>query len=225
MALSSYAGTGTSLSSSFYLRKYYTANTDARTSSARSALKNTELSLADSMALRRAVKSLGSFEYDDTQDTNIRNGVRAYISTYNNLLSSLSDSKDKSLEHNMKQLKSLTNEYSDSLDKLGVTVNEDGTLTARDSLFTSASLSKFETLFSKDSDYMQRATAYGKRMERRSNELSLIEKNELLKKNKPADSTTTSETETTPVAQLVSQSLDLDTLLNTGVGQNVNISL
>lgn len=205
MASTILEGTGTSLSTNFYLRRFYTSNRDARTSSKRSSFKNSELSLADGMALRRAVKSLGSFEYDKTKDADIRNGIRAYISTYNNTISSLSKSSDRTLERNMKQMKALTKEYSRELDKVGITVNEDGTLTSRDDLFKSADLSKFEKLFSKDSDYMQRTAAYGKRIERQSEALCFTERAKMYSGN--------------------SKSADLDSLLNTGIGKNINISL
>ena len=124
----------------------------------------------------------------------------------------------------MKQLKSITSEYSDQLDKIGITVNEDGTMTSRDALFSSASLDKFKDLFSSDSDFMQRASVCAKRIQRRSDALELATKNQELQKiaaNKAAEDVTG----TTAVAQIVSQSVDLDTLLNTGIGQNVNITL
>lgn len=241
MALNDFIGAGTSLSANFYLRKFYTSNIDARTSSKRSSYKNSELSLADGMALRRAVKSLGSFEYEDSNAENIKNGVRAYISTYNNALSSLAKSSDRTQERNMKQLKALTKEYAKELDKAGITVNDDGTLTCRDSLFKEASLTKFEQLFSKDADYMQRAAAYGKRIERRSDELCLMERNAAAISKKTnnnaisADSanpdvgaggdSSTNAGDATAAAQIVAERMDLDLLLNTGIGKNVNVSL
>lgn len=230
MSLETYAGTGTSLSSSFYLRNFYSTNRDARTSSKRKEMDNNTLSLADGYALRRAIKQLGSSEYNEDNDTNIRCSVKAFIETYNNTLSSTSDSSDHTLQRNMKQLKSIASEYADDLDKLGITVNKDGTLTSRDTLFGAASLDKFEDLFSSDSDFMQRTSACAKRIERRSESLGLTAKNQELQKiaaNKTRENVidSTDTTEPTEVAQIVSQSVDLDTLLNTGIGQNVNITL
>lgn len=227
MSSETYAGTGTSLSSSFYLRNFYNTNRDARTSSKRKGMDNNTLSFADGLALRRAIKQLGNSEYNDDNDTNIRGSVKAFIETFNNTLSSTSASSDHTLERNMKQLKSIASEYADKLDKIGITVNDDGTMTSRDSLFANASLDKFKELFSSDSDFMQRTSACAKRIERRSDALGLAAKNQELQKiaeNKTAGDATVS-TDTTAVAQIVSQSVDLDTLLNTGIGQNVNITL
>ena len=178
-----YIGAGTTLSSTYYMRNFYSKNANARTSSARSNLSNNELSAADSLALRRAIRSLGSFTYDDMSDSNIRNGVLAYISTYNNALSSAADIGDHSLERYAKQMKSITGEYADELDDIGITVNDDGTLTSRSSLFKSADLSKFKSLFSRDSKFMQRTSSITKRIRQRSESLSLSEKRKEIEKS------------------------------------------
>lgn len=218
MANNTHAGMGTSLSSSYFLRNLYISNRDAGTSSKRSSFKNSELSLADGMALRRAVKNLGSFTYDDDSDKNIRNSVQAFISAYNNTVSSVSDSTDHDLKHDLKQLKNLTSEYKDQLDDIGITVNENGTLTSRSSLFSTASLSKFKELFSGDSTYMQRVSSYSKRIEQRSEALNLTEKMASNNKTPKTGSAANSP------AELLAETLE-DTLPNTGIGKNVNIVL
>lgn len=227
MANESYIGTGTTLSSNYYVRNFYISNRDASTSGKRKNMSNTALTVADGHALRRAIKNLGSFDYSEIQDSNIRNNVLAYIQTYNNTLSSASASSDHTLERSSKQLKNITAEYSAQLDKIGITVNEDGTLTSRESLFKTADLSKFKSLFSSDSEFMQRTSAYAKRIERRSESLKLTEENQKLKQiaDSKAAGTATDTDASTTAAQLAAASLDLDTLLNTGVGKNVNIVL
>lgn len=223
MALSTHMGTGTTLSSNYYMRNFYVSHRDARTASKRRDMANSELTLADGMALRRAIKKLGSYEFDSENDVDIRNTVKAYIDTYNNALSSTSHSTDRMLQRNMKQLKSIVQESSSDLDKIGITVNSDGSLTQRESLFSSAKLSKFEKLFSKDSDFMQRTAACARRIEKRSEALSLTQKNQHLSESAASQTNITSDIVT--AAQQNSNHTDLDTLLHTGIGQNVNIVL
>lgn len=223
MASSTYAGTGITLSSNYYLRNFYVANRNARTSSKRKDMDNSELTLADGMALRRAVKKLNSLEFTDEKDSDIRSSVKAFIETYNNAIDSTADSTDHTLNRTMKQLKSIAKDYASDLDKIGVTVNDDGTLTRRDTLFSTASLSKFEKLFSSDSDFVQQTLACAKRIERRSDALSITKQHQKLLEN--AKKQTDGTADTTAVAQLISDGTDLDTLLNTGIGQNVNIVL
>lgn len=230
-----YAGAGMSLSSDYYMRNFYVSNRDAGTKSKRSSLTGSELSLADSMALRRAVKNLGSFDYTKSQSNDIRSSVLAFMDTYNNLLDSAgSKSSDAIMDHTAKQLKSLTGEHEKDLDKIGITVNPDGTLSSRENLFNSAALSKFEKLFSGDSDYMQQASAYAKRLARRSEELVT---DELYRSKASGSSNTKTESpedtdgpsaegpDSTPAAKVLAASLDLDTLLNTGIGSKINLTL
>lgn len=201
------SGIGTTLSSNYYLRSFYISNRDARTSSKRNGMDNSSLSSADSKALRRAVKELGNLEYTDEKEDTVRNTAKAFVETYNNAVSSTSASSDHTLERNMKQLKALAKEYASDLDKIGITVNSDGTLKCRDALFSSANISKFEKLFSGSSDFMQRTSACAKRIERRSDTLISTEQHQkLLESSKK-------------------QTEDLNTVWNTGVGENVNIVL
>jgi hypothetical protein len=101
----------------------------------------------------------------------------------------------------MKQMKNLTSEYADDLDDIGITVNSDGTLETRSSLLSTASLSKFESLFSSDSNYMQRTNAYRKRAERRSDALNTTAL--LEKANLEAASKATKTASSTPSANTV----------------------
>lgn len=220
---SAYIGAGTTLSSGYYLRNFYISNRDARTSSKRSNMDSSALSLADGKALRRAIKELGSMEYNEEQEDSIRNTALAFIETFNNTLSSTSKADDQTLTHTMKQMKALANEYASDFEDIGVTVKEDGTLSGGGSLFSSADISKFEKLFGKDSDLMQRTSAYAKRVERRSDALvTTAAYQNISEKNNTKNLT---ENDTTSIAQLFAEGTDLDTVLKTGVGKHVNISL
>ena len=239
MSNTAYIGSGPPLSSKYYLRSFYRSNREAGTSSKRREFSGNQLALADGRALRQAVRRLTSSDFSDDQDANTRNSVLAYIQTYNNMLSSAGSSSDRTLERSAKQLKNITSEYSSELDKIGITVNDDGTLTSRTTLFESADLSKFKELFSADAAYMQRTSTYAKRFASRGEALVTSDNNLLMQKKNAAatgssatDGTTTSGATESPddgtattAAQIVSQSLDLDTLLNTGIGKNINIIL
>ena len=239
MAITAYAGAGTVLGTSYYMRRFYASNADARTSTSRSNLSNSTLTGADAHALRRAIRSLGSFTYNDDNEDNIKNNVSAFISTYNNMISSSNASSDRTIRNTQKSLKNLTSEYASQLDKIGITVKDNGTLETRSSLFGSADISKFESLFSTDSEYMQRVTSYAKRLENRSNTLTQIEYNEALAKRnakKQASSsvsdgtsdsadTGSAATNALNIASVTPVTADLNTLLNTGIGSNVNVIL
>lgn len=171
------AGTGVSLSASYYLRNFYTSNRNASTSSKRKEMTSGALSQADATALHRAAKKLRKFNYEDdtTDSANIYGSVSAFIQTYNNTLSSGSKSDDASLNRYSKYLKSLSKEHSDELSKIGITVNSDGSLTANDNLLKSAKVSKVKTLFADDAEYINKVSRYSKKMSEKADSVVLSE--------------------------------------------------
>lgn len=162
---------GVSLSTNFFLRDYYKADTKAFKASVRTDYSNHELSYEDGLALRRAVKKLGSFEYsDDENKETLSAGILAYIDTYNNALSSSSKSSEKDISRYSKQLKRLSSQYSDELKAIGITVNKDGSLTANENLLSKASPEKLKAAFSSDGDFMKSVKSIGKRLSNNSYE-------------------------------------------------------
>ena len=159
------AGTGTSLSASYYLRNFYTANRNAVTSSKRKEMTGGTLSQADATALHRAAKKLRNFNYeDDTTD-----------SVYNNTLSSGNKTDDASLNRYSRYLKSLSKEHSSELSRIGITVNSDGSLSANDNLLKSAKVSKVKTLFADDAEYITKVSRYSKKMAEKADSVVLSE--------------------------------------------------
>ena len=54
----------------------------------------------------------------------------ALVDTYNNSIDSASNSSSSSMKRYAKQLKKLAGKYSDELENIGITINNDGTLKA-----------------------------------------------------------------------------------------------
>ncbi len=221
--MSAIAGTGVSLTISFYKRNFYSDNRNAATSAKRTSYSSTELANADASAIRRAVKKLRSFTFDEDNKTNIRNSVSAYVDTINNLMTSGKKTGDKQAERYLNSLSSLNSKYSDELDDIGITVNPDGTLTTRSTMFSSASISRFESLFSKDSDYMQKVDSYAKRLQKRT---TLLQNTEIRQKNLKgnASGSTSTTSATTEAAALVASALQLEQSKN-GIGTSINLYL
>ena len=171
------AGTGTSLSASYYLRNFYTANRNAVTSSKRKEMTGGTLSQADATALHRAAKKLRNFNYEDdtTDSANIYGSVNAFIQVYNNTLSSGNKTDDASLNRYSRYLKSLSKEHSSELSRIGITVNSDGSLSANDNLLKSAKVSKVKTLFADDAEYITKVRRYSKKMAEKADSVVLSE--------------------------------------------------
>ena len=133
-------------------------------SSARSDYSQTELSYEDSLALKRAISKLSSFDYnEDENEDNIRNTITAFVKTYNYTIES-SASKDSDTYRQNKQLKALTQKYGKDLKEIGITVEENGTLSVSDNILKSSSMKEMRKVFSNESDYVRNVRNIARRM-------------------------------------------------------------
>lgn len=171
------ANTATSLSESYYLRRFYKSNRDAATGSKRGELSKGTLSQADAQALRTAVRALRNFDLkDDTDDgSDIYASVSAFLKTYNNALDSSNASGNSSLQRYAKQLKNLAKEYADELKDIGITVKSDGSLEKNDNLLKAADVSDIRDLFDKDAKFASRASNYAKHINTKAADLIYTE--------------------------------------------------
>lgn len=144
-------------SASYYLRNFYSSNRSAaKTESYRSNSSNHTLVLADSAALKKAVKALSNMDYDSTDesdDGDIRNSVSAFVSAYNNFIDSSGSSDYHYVKKQKTQIKNLVQEYAEDFEKVGITINTRGKLEIDDDELEKAKLRKIEKLFSSKSDF------------------------------------------------------------------------
>jgi hypothetical protein len=178
--MSTKISSGLSLSSDYFLRSFYKNNRDVIKSSDRKAFSNVELSYEDSKALSRAAKGLQRNDYtsvnsdyssydddyeenEDLSDTT-KATIEAFVDTYNNAIASGKDSEDHDTERYISQLKSLTKKYADDLEEVGISIENDGTLTIDDELLSIADNDKLENLFSSDQEYPRRVISLASKM-------------------------------------------------------------
>lgn len=162
-------GVNTNLSTDYYLRKFYEHNRDVSKASKRADYTNNELIYEDTIALKKAAKLLSSFSYDDTSsDKNIYNSIRAFVTTYNNAISSSRKVNDPNLKRQVKNLLKITDKYSDALNKIGLNVKNDGTIKILDETLTKASLSDIKKAFGKETGYMNASMISAKRINERT---------------------------------------------------------
>ncbi len=152
--MSTRVSSATSLSSTYYLRNFYTNNRNAMKASTRSNFSKTELAYDDSLALHRAAKKLKNYKYsDDENSDNISGTIMAFVSTYNNSLDSANSSNSSSMKRYAKQLKKLATKYSDEFEDIGITVNKDGSLKANETLVKKADTIKVKKIFGQDNGF------------------------------------------------------------------------
>lgn len=144
-----------SLAVSGYLRQFYKGNTFGATVSGRSGQSSRDLFSADTKAIRRAVKELNDYDYDDGEGGEIMNKVQAFVSTYNNYIDSAKEMDDSNVNRYLSKMKKLTKEHADELADIGITIQSSGKLKVDKKKLQDTGRYQVSLLFSEDAEYAQ----------------------------------------------------------------------
>lgn len=153
-------------SQSYYYKNYYSKNRALRESANRKSYDNATLVKADSTALKKAISQLTGFDYSDSNGADIINAVMAFADTYNNTMDSSKATSDHSVSRLHDSIKKLTKEQTDALEKIGITVKDDGSISVDKDTLGNARLANVKKVFSDDSDFMDALSNYAKKVYR-----------------------------------------------------------
>ena len=153
-----------SIANTLTLRNFYNGNRNYAVKASRSDISTDKLSYADSVALRRAVKKLGSYDFKNAGEDDIEEMVRGFIDTYNNTLDSSRYSTNRSVQSAYKGFKKLAETYADDLEDIGIKVDSSGYLKFSSSAKTNIKGSRFQEKLGSGSDFMKQLSTYAKRI-------------------------------------------------------------
>lgn len=161
-----------SVTNNHYLRVIYTGNTDVIKKADRANASSSKLTQADSTALRKAIARLADFDMDDVADddeskkTSFYNTAKAFSDAYNYTLESGSGSQNESISKLTKQMKQLSEKYADKMSDYGITFDDKGYMSVKNSAINNISTSKYKELIGKDSDYAKELSSLAKKISR-----------------------------------------------------------
>lgn len=163
------ASANSTLTASYYLGKYYNSNRAYKTSSGREDVSNNILISTDSIAIKKFLRDIkkidtGSLADDDNKSTNHKNKVSAFVSVYNNFLSSCGKSNDHYNSNRITNIKKLTKSQKKALEDIGISITSDSMLELNTDKLKNADIDDVSALFSKDSDYIKGLTKYSSRI-------------------------------------------------------------
>lgn len=92
-----------------------------------------------------ASKSL--FKKADSVTNDIVSAVKSYVSDYNTLVEEAADTSNKKVTGKVSFMTSQTSAYRNALSEIGITINDDKTLTVDDKALKNADISKVKSLF------------------------------------------------------------------------------
>lgn len=122
-----------SVTSSVFLRDFYSKNRQFASKANREEATEKQLSTADSLALKKAIRALEDYDYGDgsTDDTDAENikfykTLKAFADTYNYSLDSSTSSSSKDIKKLGKKMQEFASKYEDELEDLGITFSSKG---------------------------------------------------------------------------------------------------
>lgn len=141
------------LAISGYMRQFYKGNAFGATVNGRNGQSSRDLFEADIKAIRRAVKELGDYDYDEGEGGELMNKVQAFVSTYNNYIDSAKGMDDSNVNRYFSKMKKLTKEHADELADIGITIQSSGKLKVDKKALQDTGRYQVSRLFSEDAEY------------------------------------------------------------------------
>lgn len=142
-----------SLSVSGYMNQFYKGNLFGATKNGRTGQSSNSLAVADMKAVRKAVKQLGEYDFEEGDGEELVNKVQAFVSTYNNYIDSAKAVGDADADRYLKQLKKMTKEFGGELDDIGISVQNSGKLVVDKKTLQSTGRYQVSRLFGSDAEF------------------------------------------------------------------------
>ena len=155
-----------SVTNNWYLRNNYKSDQTLSKLANRSEVSDSKLSAADSAALKRGIRALRDYKYEDShkvssKDTDSVFGkskfystLKAFADTYNYTLDSSKASSNDDIKKLSKSMKKIASKYSDELDQLGVSFDSKGYMSVSASAVDNINLSTYGDKLA-DSDFLK----------------------------------------------------------------------
>ena len=128
-----------------------------------------KLNYVDSIALRRAVRRLADFDFEEEETSDIESRVRAFVDTYNYTTESMGKSDDKNIYKIGKEMKKLAEEYSSDLENVGITFDSNGYMKMSSTAAKTIKPAKMEKMFGKDSEFMKKLSSISNKISKKVN--------------------------------------------------------
>lgn len=155
------------------LKNYYSKKQDARRDVSRANYTKNELAEFDSGAVSKAAKSFRDMEYSSDNGMNVYNNIKAFVTSYNNLVSSLEGNADYSLTRGSKLLKNVLKDNKDALSEIGIEITSSGKLSLNKQTLADTNPKKIKALLGEDSDMPNKLRFYANKIFKNVNSINL----------------------------------------------------
>lgn len=167
------------------LKNYYSKKQDARREISRVNYTKNELAEFDSNAVAKAAKSFKDMEYSSDNGTNVYNNIKAFVTTYNNLVSSLENSPEYSLSRNVKLLKNALKDNKDALSEIGIEITSSGKININKQTLAETNPKKIKRLLGEDSELPNTLRFYANKIYKNVHSINISTQKYPVTKKKP----------------------------------------
>lgn len=136
-----------------YVRQFYRGNLYGTTDNLRHGYYAGKLVSADIKALKRGLKDLRGYDYDEGEGGELINKVQAFAKTYNHLAESSGEMEDDEFGRTVSKLKKMTKQERDKLADIGITVMSSGKMKVDKETLQNASRNMVSKVFSEDAGF------------------------------------------------------------------------
>ena len=160
-----------SVSTNYYLRSLYSTDRSLISKATRDETKASSLQKADQDALRKGIRALADWDYEDDEENKKKTvkakfykNLKAFMDSYNYTLESgdKASLEDGTIKHSVNNMRALSKKYSEELSSLGIKTDSKGYMKISNSALDNIDLDNYEDVFGKDSKYMKALSQYSK---------------------------------------------------------------
>lgn len=142
------------------LAKHYYSNDSAKQATQKKFSNKMDVTSEDEItktASESAWKAITTLRYEKQYETDdastVAENVKKFVGSYNNVIESAQKSDSTNVVNSASRLVSQTKNYANALEKIGITVKGDNTLSLDEDVLASADVSDIKKLFSGDFSY------------------------------------------------------------------------
>lgn len=136
-----------------YMRQFYRGNLFGTTDTQRHGHYAGKLATADIKAIKRGLKDLRDYDYEEGEGGELIHKVQAFAKTYNNLVESSGNVEDYDFSRTVSKLKKMTRQQRDKLADVGITIQSNGKMKIDKETLQNSSRNMVSKVFSEDAEF------------------------------------------------------------------------
>lgn len=136
-----------------YMRQFYRGNLFGTTDTLRHGYYAGKLATADIKAIKRGLKDLRDYDYEEGEGGELINKVQAFAKTYNNLVEASGNVEDYDFSRTVSKLKKMSRQQRDKLADIGITIQSNGKMKIDKETLQNSSRNMVSKVFSGDAEF------------------------------------------------------------------------